>query len=243
MHQRNFVISPHTFTAAEHCPAARVYRGPKQPPSHGAWHGIAIHRFIEYAKKWDREYALDYIRKKFPRREAFCASLDVDSIPNGTLEAQFIIDTREQISILLDPGTVRGEASARDHIMVRGDLMVDSDIPWMIDFKTGDREYDMSTSAQALLEALSVWLMHRRPAMVRTSIYRVKKGEITPTHKDWTVPELEAAMVRARRVHLSVLETRAELHQEGVEPEFVPGDHCYRCDVRVTCPHSPGADQ
>lgn len=249
MNPRNYVISPHTFVAAEHCPTARVFRGPKQPPSHAMWHGIAIHRFIEYAMNHDRDYALDYIKRKFPRRLDFCKALDLSSIPLGTLEPQYIIDTKGEFAVLLDPGTVRAEASAKEHIMVRGDLLVDQSVPqrevswpWIIDFKTGDRDYPLD-SPQAMLEALCVWLTAGRPDRVRTSIFKIRKKETTPYHKDWTGDELEVAMKRARRVHLSVLETRAEFYQEEVTPDFVPGDHCYRCDVRLTCPHAPNADQ
>jgi len=237
---RKFILSPHTFAAAEQCAAARVYRGEKQPPSHAMWHGIAVHRFLEYTFKFGREYAVNYIRSKFKNRAKFCEALDLSGIPAGDPEPQFVLDPREEYAILVDAGAVRAEASPKQHVIVKGDLLVAGEA-WAIDFKTGEHPVDLDTSPQAMLEALAVWLHWARPAKVRTSIYRIRKEPQPPTHKDWTAAELEVALKRVRRVHLQVLETRAEFYKEGVQPEFTPGDHCYRCDTRLTCPEAPGA--
>lgn len=240
MDPRKYILSPYTFAAAEACPAARVYRGTKRAPSHAMWHGIAVHRFIEYALRRDRDYALAYIRNKFPRRLKFCESIDLEAIPAGTPEPQFVIDPREQFALLVDAQSVRAEAAARDHVIVKGDLLVDGE-PWAVDFKTGKHEVD-PRGPQAMLEALAVWLHFKRPATVRTTVLRITKGGPPPVHTDWSTPELVASLKRVRRVHLQVLETRAEFYQEALEPDFAPGDHCYRCDARLTCPEAPDPD-
>lgn len=235
-----YILSPHTFTAAEHCPAARVFRGPRTAPGHGQWHGIAVHRFIEYAHTRGREAALGYIRLKFPRLEKFCEALDLSLIPPGVSEPQYLIDTKRELSILLDSSRdVKSEGMPEYHVQVKADHMT-ADPPEVFDWKTGERTVEPSTSTQSLIESVAVWLELGRPARVSATVIGIRKVKkeivLDPATHVFTKHELEAGMKRIRRAHLSLVETRAEWRQEGIEPERVPGDHCGRCDARDVCP-------
>lgn len=237
MIQRDYIISPHTFVAAEGCAAARVFRGPSSKPGHAMWHGIAVHRFLEYAQARGKPYALSYIARKFPRLANFCDGLDLGAFPKGQPEVQFLIDTAAQTAVIIESDALKAEASARDHVMVKADLLADGQ-PWVIDYKTGKRTYDPATAPQSMIEALATWLFLDKPESVRASIFNVLKSGITQTHHDWSADDLHVAMQRVRRVHLLVLETRAEHKEEGITPPFEPGAHCLRCDAQAVCPSS-----
>ena len=235
MIQRDYIISPHTFTAAEGCAAARVFRGPPSPPGHAAWHGIAVHRYLEYVQKRGKPAAISYIRTKFPRLANFCDNIDLDAFPQGQAEVQFIIDTAAQSSVIVEDDALRAEATPRDHVMVKADLLAHGQ-PWVIDYKTGKRPVDPATAPQSMMEALATWLLFDKPESVRASIFNITKEAITQRHHDWPAEDLDAAMQRVRRVHLLVIETRAEHKIDGIAPPFEPGEHCDRCDARAVCP-------
>lgn len=240
----NYTLSPSTFDAAEACPAARVYRGPKSEMSHGMWHGIAVHRFIQYWIERSPAEALAYVAKKFPKRLAYMRKLDMSVFPAGMAEAQFVINAREEVAVLLSSyDNVRSEADPTTCVTVKTDLYVPGDAPVVVDYKTGVNAVDPRTNTQSMLEALAAWLLHERiPDVVRASVYTIVGGEITQRHHDWTREDLENAMQRTRRVHLELIETRADF-RHGVEPDFNPGDHCYRCQANMACPQkkeSPG---
>lgn len=234
MVERDYIVSPHTFVAAESCPAARVFRGPPSAPGHAAWHGIAVHRFLEYAHKRGKPAAIGYIRAKFPRLVGFCEGIDLDAFPKGQAEVQFLIDTAAQASVIIESDALKAEATPRDHVMVKADLLADGQ-PWVIDYKTGKREVDPATAPQSMLEALATWLYFDKPERVRASIFNVTKEAVTQRHHDWRADELDAAMQRVRRVHLLVLETRSEHKIDGIAPAFEPGEHCAVCDARAVC--------
>lgn len=242
----NFVLSPHSFAAAEACPAARVYRGPKQPTSQANWHGIFVHLFLQYAKERGREYALAYVKRKFKNRLSFAEKIDLDQIPDGIPEPQFIIDTAKRTADQVHKGEERGLANARDHVTVRGDMLAHTPnaLPWVIDYKSGvDNTTEPSTSVQSMIEATAVYALDavKKPPGVRASVFNIISGEIRQRHHVFSADELEANLTRIRRVHLSVLETRAELKQEGIEPEQIPGPYCRWCNARTVCP-SAGND-
>jgi hypothetical protein len=234
----NYTLSPYTFVAAEACPAARVYRGPKRETSQANWHGIAIHLFLQYAQERGRDFALGYIGRKFKRLLPFCAEIDLSQIPEGVCEPQFVIDTAQRTSVLLDKhDNVRAITDPKDHVIVRGDLLAKTsdNIPWVIDFKTGkDNKTEPSTSHQSMLEALGTAL-HEGASSVRASVFNVVRGEIRQRHHTFDAVALEEISSRVRRVHLAVIETRNEFRQEGVEPERNPGAWCRSCQAANVC--------
>jgi len=244
----NYTLSPHTFVQAEHCPRARVYRGPKQATSQANWHGIAVHLFLQYAVDRGRDYAMGYIRRKFRRLEAFFAELDLSPLPeDGTVEPQFIINTRERMSVLVAKGEERGLADPRQHVIVRGDLLATTpdEAPWVIDYKSGKNPKPPHESLQSMIEAAAAFTAHpQRPPYVRASVFNVTRVEetnrvtIVQQHHQFDANDIEQILTRIRRVHLSVLETRAELRDEGIEPEAVPGEWCRYCQANSACDRS-----
>ena len=64
---KNFVPTPYDLATIEVCPASRVFVGPREKPNFAMWHGIFVHRFIEYAQTRGRDAALAYINKKNKR--------------------------------------------------------------------------------------------------------------------------------------------------------------------------------
>jgi hypothetical protein len=233
---RDYIISPHTFVAAEHCAAARVYRGPPREPGPAMWHGIAVHRYLEYVQTRGKPAAIRYIASKFKRLVNFCDALDIDSIPRGQPEVQFIINTAEQVAAIIDTSELKAEATPRDHVMVKADLLAEGH--WVIDYKTGKRPVDPATAPQSMMEALATWLWFDKPDTVRASIFNVTKEAIIQTHHDWRADELHVAMKRLRRVHLLTVETRLEFKHDSIDPPQEPGEHCNRCDAASVCPSS-----
>lgn len=242
MKPQDYVLSPHTFVAAEACPAAAVYRGPHRKPSHAEWYGIAIHRFMEYAVEKGREPALAYIRRKFKRMITICEKIDVESLPLMEPEVQWIIDTVRGTSSRIHGSTLRSEASPKDHVSVKADGVCVNE-PHVIDYKSGERVVDPATSVQSLLEGLALWMELGRPADgVKVSVVNIlKTGELRWNSHQLSVQELLSGERRVRLAHFSALETRADRSIDGIEPEFRPGPHCERCSNRDVCNYASSA--
>lgn len=240
----NYTLSPHTFVQAEQCPRARVFRGPKQATTHAQWHGISLHLFLQYGLERGRDYALGYIKRKFPRALDFMESVPLDQFPEGIVEPQFILDTAARTSELVEKSQVRALSNPREHVIVRGDLLAeDSGVPWVIDFKSGtENKTEPSTSLQSMLEAVTAYThMPTKPRLVKASVFNVVRPKakapvevIQRTHV-FSSLELEAVLDRVRKVHLTVLETRAEYREEGIEPVPAPGEWCRYCQAADGC--------
>lgn len=240
----NYTLSPHTFEQAEACPRARVYRGPKRETGHAQWHGIGLHLFLQYAAERGRDYAIGYVKRKFPRMVPFLSEIDLSVLPqNAHAEPQFILDTQRRESVLVEKGEARGLADPRTHLTVRGDLLAEKDgLPWVIDYKSGKgNATHPSTSIQSALEAASAYALDQKKQAVLASVFNIaRKAAGEPTmieqrHHTFAPRELERVLDRARRVHLLVLETRAELRDEGIEPEPLPGAWCRYCHASNAC--------
>lgn len=236
-----FTLTPNDIARVEACPAARVYVGPRDGPSHAMWHGIAIHRFIEYAKTRGRDAALAYIAKKFKGKLAICERIDVDSIPDGDIEPQYVIDIEHEAATAVYD---HKDADPDEHVYMRGDLVWDDGRHVSVaDYKTGDpskQTMKAGDNVQLLTIATAVWLERaRKPKVVRGELVSISSDGVIHWGKNaahFTATELADHLRRLRRVHLLTLETRAELREEGAEPEFVPGPHCYGCRARLVCP-------
>lgn len=238
---RNYTLSPQTFVAAEVCGLARIARGPKGPPHAAQWHGIAVHRFLEYVHKRGREAALAYIAHKFRRLHAFCAALDITPIPPGEPEVQFLIDPAEGTAIMLsEHDNVAHEADWRQHITVKVDHVAHDHTAgvWVIDYKTGKNHDVGKRLAQMQLEALAAWLALDRPAHgARASIMQVSK-ESTSIVEDlrWSATEMAQTLRRVACAHATLVQERVTYTQTRKLPLPVVGDHCNTCDVYPVCP-------
>lgn len=239
-----FTITPNDVPRCEVCPASRIFVGPRDKPTHAMWHGIALHRFIEYAKTRSREAALLYIGKKFKHKLELCKKIDVDSIPDGEYEPQYVIDIERRIALTVHD---HADADPAEHVYMRGDVVWETASAFHVaDYKTGDpakQKLRAADNVQLLTIATAVWLERNEvPSGVHAELVSVSSDGVMHWGKNaalFSADQLRAHLKRLRRVHLEVLETRAEYHQEGVEPDFVPGPHCYGCRARLACDACP----
>ncbi len=243
---KKFFVTPGNAEKVEACPAARVYRG-KRPPKHpGSEWGDAIHKFIEIAKTQSVEDACEWIDEHFPRAARTCYAIDIDSIPDGQHEIDQVINVYT--------GEVWTEEYNVAHMGIatfgRYDFLFEDPrwgrpVPHCVDWKAGkDNVVDPTQSIQlrtyAVGELLRSWKdfelgkRANRPEHIGASIVNViSNGDLRWWTHRFETPELLDHLKRLRRIHLNVMETRNEYEQEGVQPEFIPGQHCKWCDVRM----------
>jgi hypothetical protein len=226
--------------AVRECEAARVFNGPKGQPSHAAWWGIAIHRYIQYAKTKDPEFALEYIDTKFKRSYRCCASIDLTEIPDGSHETHlaYSIDTRVPIR-------GKGTINAEEHVHGRADLTYAIEADYenaVLDWKTGKAtDHDATDNEQLLVLASALWL--ENPAHMDKPIHSALVAVRSNGMLDWyptiyTPEKLEAFVKETRQLVFLVGETRADFHDGGVMPSFTPGDHCKTCFCVLACPYT-----
>lgn len=256
---KNFVLTPHDLGRVENCPASALFVPTVKAKPHPAmWWGIGIHKFLEYAKTHDRDYALAYMRKKFPRMADHCAKLPVEQIPDGQTEVAFLINTQQR-SAFVGHYT---DAIHDEHFYAKSDLVfaeplkaswsagasasasllaspvrlpTGTPVTWIMDYKSGEAPgVTPETSIQIRTLCAAKWLIDDKPAYIGGSILPLK----TFQRRDWvfTGYQMEVHLDYVRLVHLIVQETRSEYRQEGVEPEYVEGPWCTYCDIREQCP-------
>lgn len=235
---KHYVISQGDIDRAELCPASRVYVGPKMPPHPGMWYGIFLHRFLQYAKERGRDAALRYVRSK--RNKGLvnvCEKINVDEIPDGMSEEGFTLNTSDRTADIAP----HDSAIVEEHIYARSDILFYDDKrdgrPHVADFKSGDRSYDPATSTQLLTLACAVSSACNSDIVPVSVVNVLKTGELKWNTHEHKAKALDKHWTRMRRVHLEVLETRYELRDEGLEPAFVPGEHCKGCRAEVACLH------
>lgn len=250
---RNYVLAPVHFDHVINCPASRVYTAKRSPPSFANWYGIAVHLFLEKAMKHGRDAALVYIAKKFPSKLEACKRIDFRAIPKGDPEVQFLLDTERRTSY-------RGtwdDADPEQHIAARADLVVDASevmVPvqlaahdtdhWIIDYKTGKTALDLSPDTfQTRTLACARWQELDRPNYgVGAAIAAIPtSGKVLWSHAVFQPSALRAVENALRKIHLEVLETRAE-RRDGIEPEFKVGPWCDRCSAWAVCETRKAAD-
>lgn len=235
---RDFTLTASVLPAVEACPAARVYSGPSGKPGHAAWWGIAVHRFIQYAKTRGEDYALEYIESKFHRTLRCCSMIDLDAIPDGRHEIKVTVDVLRMLAVEGKEERVSPDCS----IAGRLDLVHDHDGVYesaVADWKTGKRtDYAPHGDAQLLVGALALWIRRGKPdALTHGALVGVRSnGDMDWYRASWCPEELEQFAKKVRRLVLLTSETRAELREEGVAPEFAPGPHCASCLATLACP-------
>jgi hypothetical protein len=231
---RNFVLTPHDLGRVEHCPAAAVYVPiERDKPSFAQWHGIGMHKFMEYVATNGRDVALKYIRQKFPRMYKQCAAIDTDAIPaNGMQEVQYVIDTAAGSCLIGD----YADAEPDKHFYGRADIVWEDKDGWHVaDYKTGAAIGILpGTSWQIKTLAAGMWMEAGRPDLVHGHI--IVLPSMAWRDCVFSGEQMEKHAAYLRKVHLTVLETRAELRDEGIEPPFIKGEYCGYCDIRKTCP-------
>jgi hypothetical protein len=242
---KKFYLTPNNIERLEACPASRVYRG-KRPPKHeGAKWGDALHKFIEIAKTQGTNDACEWIDETFPRAARTCYSIDVDSIPEGDHEVDQYIDPYKG-EVWLAPYDVKYMEHA---VFGRFDFEFEDATyraPHVVDWKAGkENKVDPATSIQLRTYATGSLLRARKaydagersnlPVGIPASIVNIhSNGDLVWRTHVFHEHELDEHAKRLRRVHLITMETRNEYEQEGVQPEFVAGEQCKWCDLRMS---------
>ncbi len=232
----NFVLAPHDIGRVEICPASVVFTGPKAPMHPGQWHGIFIHRFMQYVVERGRDAALAYIKSKKQKYVLeLCTRMDLSTVP---------MDGIPEMTMTINTDTMRGETIERDvaepktHVAMRADIVFRTDNLWHVgDYKTGKpTEADVLQSVQMLTSATALHLMEDdHPDVYASLIWIEKTGNLLWHTKLIPSAVLRKHAKRVRRAHLLALEIRDEYKQEGCEPEYHPGEHCMGCRMEKTC--------
>ena len=248
------LTSPVTSAALDRfevCPGSAVYRPTaKEKISYGAWHGIFVHRFLEYTITKGYDAALAYIRtKRMLKTVRTCEQIDVDALPNGVPEIGWahnpIDDTARQLP------NVRALSNVMDATIEqygRADLVsFDSrdrkyfdgeSRPLITDWKTG--AVDGSTRPDQNSQLLGLAASMRADtghAEIDVALAHIpQSGEVAWTISTLSKQHLDAYVVRAKRVQLQVVRDR-NWAARGIAPEFVRSDEaCTWCKCRPHCP-------
>lgn len=234
---KNFVLTPHDLGRVEHCPASRVYVPlVKERPSFGQFWGIFIHKFLEQAHNDGRDSALRYIKRKYNRALAVCSRIDLAALPIGETEVAYIIDTTARTAEVGD----YQQADPCDNFYARADIVYEEDgFPWIADYKSGDAIGVEPTNWQMITLCTGLWLTLGRPDRIGSAIIPIPStGQIVYRKHIFESHVLSDHLEHLRRTHYEVLETRAELREEGIDPAFVPGPWCEHCDIRAQCEYA-----
>lgn len=240
---KDFVLTASDMVRIAICPASRVYTMKRDKPTAAMWWGIGMHKFLEKVSAEGRESALWYIQTKFPRMLRNCRSVDTTSLPDGRVEVEYIIDIRRDMA----HEASYFEAMPELHYYGRADLISEmKGLDHVTDYKSGKPEEQKlrpEGNNQLMLLALARLLINPQKGVygsicVVPSQAAAKPESVKPEWRTtlYTAPELLSAFKpRARRLHLEVLESRAELQDEKIVPDFVPGEHCRGCKLEAFC--------
>lgn len=232
-----YIMSPNDIDRNTVCPAARVYVGPKKK-NHAMWHGIFVHRFLEYVLTRGRTEALAYIKRKRNKRMIdLCSRIDVSTIPPHAIP---------EMKIMVDVPARTAESSEREfaepdrHILGTADLVWrddTADVEWNVgDYKSGtDHGVVPKNNSQLLTLAVGISFMQGADEVRGSIIDVAKTGDLIWHPTIYTKKILKKHFDKMRRAHLLTLETRAELYEEKVEPVPIPGQHCFGCRAQDVC--------
>ena len=221
----------------ENCDAAAIVTAKRGPIHPAMWHGIFVHRFLEYYQTKGRDAALRYIARKNKGAANVCRALDPKDIPRGDPEQGFIIDPEAGTGQL----AVYADADPNVHIFCKTDLVrVESNMrPVSTDYKTGDRTYNVQTGPQFIVEGVALWLAFDRPPEVGVEVINITIGKPRTYRHNFTADELAQHLARLKRVHAKLVVVRQETVIDNLDPAFTPGEHCRSCRARFECSHAP----
>jgi len=235
---KNYILSPNDIDRNEVCPAARVYTGPRPKPHPAMWHGIFIHRFLEYSLTRGKTAALAYIKSKRNKGVInVCSKINTDLIPQHAVpELKIMVDTQARSAECSE----REFADPDKHILGTADIVYRNDgdeVEWNVDdYKSGDQHGVVPEgNTQLLTLAVGVALMQDVDRVNASIVDVVKTGALVWHRTTYTEKMLRKHYARMRRVHLMTLETRAECAEEGAEPDVIPGPHCRGCRATSVC--------
>ena len=235
---KSYVMTPGDVAPVEKCEAAAIFVShPRSPPNPGMWHGIFVHRFLEYCQTKGHAAALAYVKKKSQGAYNVCKSLDMKLLPQGDPEVEMLIDARAGTA---DTATYR-DADVDHHIVLRTDItwLGEDGFPNLADYKTGDRVYDPHLDDQFSIGATALWMLRDRCDGVWSHAINITTGLPRWRSHLFERVELEASERRLKRAHARMRVIRQEVHEEGVTASFTSGKHCSSCRARWACPHAP----
>jgi hypothetical protein len=235
MRPRNFVITPQNFTRLRHCDASHIYVAKRPKPSFGQWHGIFVHRFLEVCTRDGMDAGWAYLRsKKKDKIIKLMQKIDYSKLSGplgGQGEVSLLINTTTMTCIEAD----YAEADPDEHIYMKVDTIW-KDVCWNVgDYKTGLSMPD-PLDDQNVTHATALWLREGRPRHVNSHIIPLSDPELRFRSETLPAHFLSARADEIRRLHLRVLETRAEYREERALPSFEPGDWCETCPNHPVCP-------
>ena len=241
---RSYILSPRDIDRVEVCPASGVFvQREKKAPSFAQFYGIYMHRFVEYAHKRGRDYALNYIAsasRTSRKCYAVCEALDLASIPTGRDELAWAYDTSSQECLYGEPEDPE-DILPSTHIRGRADIVVASGAPntpyfkvlevW--DMKTGDSRVDPRTSGQIRTTVAAMW--DGISSVVGGIADIMSDGRVVKRTHTFTPDEILAERHRLRRIHLSIIEARHEYRHEHITPMYQASVHCRWCNHKSVC--------
>ena len=240
--KRAYTMTAGDLLPVENCTAACVYVAHPKPEAYHVWTGIFVHRFIEYAQREGVKYAEGWLRTKTGtaglRAQAIVAKLDVESLPRGEAEVELVLDARDG---KVNTGTYR-DAHHDRHVYMRLDLAYEEDGRTSgLDWKTGDREYDVAREPQFQLGALALWLLNDTPVAVNFhAVVLAQDCEPRWCSHTFVRAELEQIQRRVRMAHGKMRMARLEILKDKRldQIEYTPGAHCQTCRAKPACPHA-----
>jgi hypothetical protein len=235
---KDYIMSPNDIDRNEICPAARVYVGPREKPHPGMWHGIFIHRFLEYVLTRGHTAALAYVKSKRNKGVInVCSRIDVSKIPSHAIpEMKIMVDMEARTA----EASEREFAEADKNILGTADIVYRNEgaaVEWNVgDYKSGtEHGVQPEGNAQLLTLAVGIQLMQNVERVRGAIIDVAKTGDLIWHPTIYTEKHLKTHMARMRRAHLLTLETRDELRHEKIEPDVIPGPHCRGCRASTVC--------
>ena len=249
--RRDFVVCSSQLGRLEQCPASGIYeRAAKRRTNYGQWHGIFVHRFLEYTFTKGVAAALAYVRSKnMPKVIRCCEGIDLDALPKGIAELGWAhnpaTDTSRQLA---NHCRLRSNMDFSTEQFGRADLVAYDgrdratldgiDRPLVIDYKSGLDTADADPGGNTQLLGLAASL---RCELKCDKIDVALVGVQGTGRLDWVIAtltndHLDAYVSRARRVQLRVVADRQRA-DEGIAPYFAPDpEHCRWCQCKPVCP-------
>ena len=237
--QKDFVLTSEAIPKFEACPGSTCFIAEERPKTtFPQWHGIFVHRFLEYCVDRGHQQALDWIRtKKMKATVACCEAINPDHLLYGQTEIGWCHDPFEHFSRRV-PFSLMATRDPRTEQFGKADIVVEHDVirPLIGDYKTGKLKIEPAESTQLLGLAASYQAETAHKGSVDVALIEVKQsGELVWHVQEVDPPAIARYVDRAKRLHLRVLEDR-ERAKAGAWPEFVRNDQCQNCNLKPSCP-------
>jgi hypothetical protein len=241
--RKDFVVCSADLGRLIQCPAAGVYVAEERDkPTFPMWHGIFVHRFLEYCVSRGHDEALRYIRgKKMRRTVACCEAIDPEQLYYGEVEVGWCHDPFDATARRMSHGEwgfiqIDREQFGKADLAVSPEQDVRLSRPLIGDYKCGGSDLKPRESFQLL--GLAAAFVAENPCWEEVDVALagvMGSGEIVWRTQVVDVIDLRRYTDLARKIHLNVMENRQQA-DSGHVPEFVRGGECNRCKLRSHCP-------